>query len=272
MSTGGSLTLTPEAYPYQFAMTANARTFSAVMVNYVADVMKAKNAAVLGDSGATSKESANFIKERLKERGIALAGEQEFEFRTQDMTPQLLSLRRVNPEVVVFTVASSDDMSRLLQNSAEINWHPTIMGSIGVPSFAALVSKNAPPGAFDNIKGILYKGMTYCPSDPAGQSAYSQFLVRLKAFAPQDFDRIPHLSAVFQYDNVYLVKAAVEGTKSFDAEKVAHWIEDNGASMTSISGPLSPSKTTHHLLGPASMVVVDRPDQVKDELIKRAGC
>jgi hypothetical protein len=38
-------------------------------------------------------------------------------------------------------------------------------------------------------------------------------------------------------------------------------------------GPPSPSKASHFLLGPDSLVMVVRPDQMReDSLQKRAGC
>jgi hypothetical protein len=45
--------------------------------------LKAKNAAILTDSGATSQEIAPTIKEHLAARGVALTGEQQYQSRTR---------------------------------------------------------------------------------------------------------------------------------------------------------------------------------------------
>ena len=80
-------------------------------------------------------------------------------------------------------------------------------------------------------------------------------------------------SASYTCNAVYVLKAAVEGAKTFDAAKVAEWLEANASKLTSLSGPLSASKATHHLLGPNAIAGVERPYEVRsDGLQKRAGC
>ena len=138
---------------------------------------------------------------------------------------------------------------------------------------ASVVLKQVGPGPFQKTAGLGYAQLTYCGNTPVGQSEYAQFRDRLKAFAPDSYDKFSNSVALTWYDGVYLLKAAVEGARSTDGDKVAAWIEDNASKVHAIVGPLQASKTSHFLFGPKAFAVVDKPYEVRsDGMQKRAGC
>jgi len=273
VSTAASTQITPQVGPYHFSLSGTSETWSIAMVDYAVDVMKAKSAGVLGDNGAFSKDALAALKRHMATRGLPLSGEAEFAFRSTDMTPQLLTLRRGNPDVILFSVLSPEDFSRILTTLQDIHWDEPLVGAVSVTAMASVVLKQVGPGPFQKTAGLGYAQLTYCGNTPVGQSEYAQFRDRLKAFAPDSYDKFSNSVALTWYDGVYLLKAAVEGARSTDGDKVAAWIEDNASKVHAIVGPLQASKTSHFLFGPKAFAVVDKPYEVRsDGMQKRAGC
>jgi ABC-type branched-subunit amino acid transport system substrate-binding protein len=273
ISTGGSLKLTPEFGPYHFAQIADAGTQGIGMVDFAADEMKVKKVAFLGDNGANSKDAAQYVFQRIAERHLELTGKQEFGYRSEDVTPQLLDLRRGDPQALLYNTVSPEDLATFLRNREDIGWNVPVVGGQSAATFASSAAKTVGVDAFKGVTGRANIGLTYCTNDPVGQSPYAQYLTRLKPFAPDVYGRFSPATSSDMYDLVYIFKAAVEGAGTVDGPKAAAWLEANGSKLVSLQGPLSPSKTTHFLLGVASNVSVDRPYELREDgLLKRVGC
>lgn len=268
-----SAAITPAMSPYYFAVAADSTAMGTAMVDYVADGMKVKNAAILNDNGATSKEINPVMQARMKERGLALAGEQEYQFRTPDMTPQLLALRRAGPQAILVYGSSFEDTRALVKTLGDIGWKVPLVGGITLASFAAPVAKAIGPAGFEDTAATTYVGFTKCANDALGSSEYAKFLGRLKAFSPNDFDKLPKPAAAFAYSAVMVAAAAVTATGSTSGDKLVPWIEANAGSIKVVTGPLSATKTRHMLHDDKSLVAVARPHEINaDDTYKRAGC
>ena len=75
------------------------------------------------------------------------------------------------------------------------------------------------------------------------------------------------------YDGVYIMKAAVEATKSFDGAVLADWMEKNAQNVKGrINGPLAASPNSHFLVGADAIVFVDRPDQKREDGAALRSC
>jgi hypothetical protein len=84
--TGSSL-LTPEFTPYGFSMNPSAENQAALMVEEVTKALESKKTAILVDNGAQTKSGLGYIKGFLEKWDTKIAGEQEFQFRSEDKTP-----------------------------------------------------------------------------------------------------------------------------------------------------------------------------------------
>jgi ABC-type branched-subunit amino acid transport system substrate-binding protein len=266
-----STAVTPKVAPYGFTPVADADTNWTAGVAYVADVLRAKSAAILSDNGGLSKSSREELRTKLPARNIEIVGQEEHEIRAPDMIPQLLTLRRANPDVLFYISSFGEDAGRVVNSLSDLNWKIKVIGGV----FSTLtpgVLKVAPDAYKDgNVLGITYTAFTYCTGDPIGQAPFSKFLERLKAFDPANFDKLPTNSVSFMYDGVYLLKAAVEATNSTSGPVVAAWIEQKGAAYKAITGAVAASAERHSLFHDAA--VVERADQPRsDGLVKRAGC
>jgi len=271
VNVSGSEKLTPGVGPYAFSMLANAEAQAKVMVDHAVRVRKAQSAAIISDNGAQAKTAVDALKAELAARGVKLAGVQEYQYRQADMTPQLLALRRGNPDVVLLFTSNGEDTGNMVKSAAELGWNVPVIGSFGA-TFSGPAFKIAGKDAYRNLVAVNYKGFSYCPSDPPA-TGFQQFVGQVKAFKPEAFERQPLAYLSLWYDAVYVLKAAVEGTGGkTDGPSVAAWLEANSGTFRNINSGLTASKSTHFLVGQDALTVV-YPDRTREgALLERVGC
>ncbi len=273
ITNAGTAALTPAVGPYHFSFNTSTATVSKVMVDFAADQLKVKTVGLLGDDGGQSKSGIAEIKKVLAARGITVAGEQEYRFRADDMSPQILSLRRANPDAVMFLTSTVEDGVKMLKTLADVGWQPKIIGATAMSVYAPAIARSAGAKAFANVYSAAYKGMTYCSSDTEGASTYAQFARKLERHAPGSAGKLSVSLASEYYDAVNLLAAGIAATGGTDGVKLARWMETEGAKVKLIHGAISPSADSHFLFGPAELAMVERPNDTRaDGLMKRSGC
>ena len=270
-STGSEL-ITPQLAPYYFSALVNAEAQAKAMVVQAVDVLKVKSAAILSDDGAQSKSFVASMKKEMAARGLAITGVQEYQYRATDMTPQLLALKRGNPETLLLFTSSGEDAGNALKSLGELGWKVKVTGNYSVATFAKAALDIAGKEAFRDVTGTNYRAFTYCEGGAKPQ-AFLDFVAKAKAYKPDLAARLSMQFASLLYESTYLLKAAVEanGGKT-DGPAVAGWIEDNAGSFKGVLGTLSASKTSHFLIGVDALAAV-YPDRVTEGGIQqRAGC
>ncbi len=273
VSQSGSALLTPQVGPYHFSLQPSAEAQGVGMAKHALDIAHAKAPALLVDNGANSKTSAVAMRAYLESRGVSVVGQQEFPFKASDLTPQLLSLKRANPDMVLFVATIPDDVVTMLRGRQDLGWNIPVVGTNAITTFANVVLKMAGREAFTNVAGQSFTGFTYCASDTPGTSDYAKFLTKLKAFAPEESQKVAVTTVGWDYASIMLMKDVAEGAGSLDASKMAAWLEANADKLKSMAGPLSASKDTHFLLGPNATVMAEHPEDIRsDGLLRRSGC
>ena len=271
VNVSGSEKLTPEVGPYAFSMLANAEAQSKVMVDYAVRGLKAQSAAILSDNGAQAKTAVEALKAELTARNVKLAGVQEYQYRQTDMTPQLLALRRGNPDAILLFTSNGEDTGNMIKSLNELGWNVKVVGSFGA-TFSGPALKIAGKDAYKNTIAVNYKGFSYCPNETTPKS-FQDFVGDVKAFKPAAFDRQPLSYLSLWYDAVYVLKAAIEGTGGkTDGPSVAAWIEANAGSIRSINSGFTASKATHFLVGQNALTMVYPDRQREGGLLERVGC
>jgi ABC-type branched-subunit amino acid transport system substrate-binding protein len=270
-SAGGS-ELTPSFAPYHFSTFASVATQAEAAVDVASKAFQPKAVALLTDDTANSKALVVEVKKALARRNLSLVAEETYSVRTPDMTPQLLTLRRAQPDLIYHSGATGEDAGLLLKTLKDIGWTIKVTSyAYGFLAGAAL--KVAGPDAFDNAYGFTFRAVTYCSSDPVGTTDFSKFSAKLDAFAPDAKGKLQPLNALFTVDAVTAFKAAAEGAHSTEGPKVAAWLEQNSGSIHAIIGKMGANKDDHFLLAPDSFVGVEHPEQRRaDGLLKRLGC
>lgn len=274
ISNSGATSLTPQVGRWHFSLVPPADASGRAMVVYAAETLKVKTIAWIGDTGAQAKAALEAAKDEAKKRGLTVTGEQGFEIAGTDMTPQLLSLRRGNPEALLMWSSTGENHGNISKNLGEISWKVKLVGGL-TPTFLTAAAKKISPDAFKDFASVGMRAVSYCSNDPVGQTLYPKFRDRLKAFEPQRYEKLAAQNAAWFYDGVYIMKAAIEATRSIDGPVLTKWVEENIAKVPNmVTGPYSASASNHFFFGsPSTLSMVENPDQPRsDGLLKRAGC
>jgi branched-chain amino acid transport system substrate-binding protein len=269
----GTSALNPQNGPYHFSLNTSSATVAEAMVSYVAQHMPGATVGILADDGGQSRTGVAAVRESLDTHGIKLAGEQEFRNRTDDMTPQILSLKRANPDVVLVYMSFVEDGVKMLNGFRDVGWQPKIVGSTAMSIYAQAIARSVDKNAFENVVGMAYKGLTYCPGDAEGKSRYAEFADKLKAFSPSTHGKVSVSLASEYYDAMLLIRAGIKALGTTAGPDFARWIETEGSKVSLIHGSISPSAQSHFLFGPNEIAPVEQPNQARsDGLMKRSGC
>jgi branched-chain amino acid transport system substrate-binding protein len=271
----GSTDLTPTFAPYQFSLLPSAEAQGEGMANFAINVLKAKSAAILTDTGAQSKAGTPVIKSVLEKAGVKVTGAADFAYGAEDMTPQLLSLKRGNPDALLIWTATGPDTGRILSGIEQIGWGEIrSSGALTVSMAATVAAKFTTKESFKNVGALVYKGWTYCSGEKPADIPFGKFITRLKAFEPGKFGQlgIPVVAGV--YDSVYVFKAAVEGAKSTEGTALKEWLEKPGNlnKIAVVNGEFSASPTNHFMVGASGLTTIVDPLKVTDGVWQRPGC
>jgi ABC-type branched-subunit amino acid transport system substrate-binding protein len=268
----GSELITPKAAPYYFSVLINAESQAKAMVNQAVQVLGAKSGAIISDSGAQSKSFVEAMRREMEARGMKLTGTQEYQYRATDMTPQILALKRGNPDTLFLFSSSGEDAGNVLRARDDLGWNPKVTGNYTVATFAEAIIKVAGKEALHDTTGLNYTAFTYCDANQLPKP-FVDFVSRAKAFSPDKAARLSMTFAATVYDGVFVLKEAVEGTGGkTDGPTVAAWIEANGGKHTGILGSLSPSATSHFLVGPDALSAVLPASLISGGLQQRFRC
>jgi len=252
----GSLAITPKFAPYYFSTLINAETQAKHMAAQAGDVLKAKSVAILSDTGAQAKDFVQAIKAELAKRDIKLTGTQEYQYRATDMTPQLLALRRGNPDTLLLFASSGEDGGNAIKSLTELGWKVPITGNWTIGAFAPIVEQIAGKQALETVTGSNYRGFTYCEGGEKPKP-YLDLVAKAKAADPKRAERSAMTFVALFYDATYLLKAAVEGSGGkWDGPSIAAWIEQNAKKVPSVSGVYSASESSHFLFDADAVVSV----------------
>jgi len=270
-----SITVVLGPTPLNFSAVMSGTSQAAAMLDFAANQLKAKTVALLIDNGSVGKQLAEDAKKLAPAKGLQIVAIQEHEIRATDQTPQILALKRANPDVLIHSGSLPPDTVVLLKNLNEVGWHPKIVSTVfGLA--AGQILANGAPDAFksgDNW-GLAMKGFTYCAKDKIGGRQYDQYLARLKAAEPVNFGKMDHNASLYgTYEPIMAWRAAAEATKTLDGPTIAAWLEANGSKMRAAGTgqPIGITKANHYMVGADAITFVQRPDLVRpeDKLVER---
>jgi len=263
--------------PMHFSGVFNTQSFVAAMVGFARNQLKVKRVALIADNGAASKAAVEEFRKQLPAAGLELVAYAEHETRTADAAPQLLTLRRANPELLLQQSSTGEDGGMVVKSMQDIGWNvPVLSSAVGLSLGGAL--KVGGPDIFksDRLYSTLPRIRTYCANERAGGSGYARFLAKVAAFEPAIAANIDVGSTIMPYEFLNLYKAAVEATKSIDSATVAEWIKVNAGKVPTVaSSPYAVNRNSHFLMGEDALVVVKRADlpRAGDRLVQRDyGC
>jgi branched-chain amino acid transport system substrate-binding protein len=265
----GVPTLTPQTMPYAFSALMTAGDQGSRLVTY-AKSKGYQSAAILHDSGAQGTAASKVMQQQMQQQGITLTGTDQFNLGSTDMTTQLLKLKQGNPKVLLVYPASADDLGHILVGMKQLGLNIPVLGPVGVPTETGKVAGQA---ALTDLATISFAELGTCPGQTISGKV-TAFAAGQQAFDPRTFVGMNLGPGIANYDAVWIMKAAVEGSGSTDGAKMAAWLETHATSLSSsLVGPaVSASSTSHFLYGPQDMVVVQTSQPGPDGTFTRADC
>lgn len=275
LSMTGSSALTPEAGPYHFSVLPSAYASGQNLGQYVAAHAE-KPVIIYDDASATLSGMVGF-REELEKAGVELAAEQQYKFHPSDTTPQLLALRRADPDFLAYFAASQDDVGIVQKNLQEIGWAIDQATSLAGAVNPDLVISIAGPDAYKNMVAQTLAQFTYCPDAPEGSPVLAAFIQKMKDYSAEkglESRAQDYLNVAVGYDWVMIFKQAIEATGSTDGKDIADWIENNADKITRvIADNAYASSEDHFLSGADAYTMVQHPEQRNEfGLQQRADC
>jgi len=264
----------PGISPYGFVAYYDSSLYSKFMIDYAIDVLKAKSIGIIASSSALDRQAVEDFKKAAAARNLPVTGAEMHELRAPDITPNMFTLRRGNPDVLIQNASTAEEGALVVKTMNELGWKVPLVSHTAV-LFAPNWMKIAGPDIFkaEAIHGLTFGAYMACKNVPPGEPVFAKFLQRVKDMDPQNFDKLFQLSMSFTYDQVKLLFAAIEATKSVDGPTVAAWVEANAAKYPAVTGKMNASKTNHFLFGSDAMWMVTRPDLKRpDGLLNKPGC
>lgn len=263
--TVGSTEYTPKVAPYSFSIIPPADVQAVAMVEHAIAAHKAKTIGMIIDNGAQSKAAMLAARQHAQAKGLKWVGEQEFQYRASDITPQILNLRRMNPDALLMWPGTGEDHALIVKARDDVGWKVPIINGGGTALNVA-PAKKVYDKAFDGIPSTMLKSWTYCEGDPVGGGDLVKYKDRMRAFAGADASRVAMNYAAWTYDAVYALKTAIEATRTVDGPKLAAWLEANADKVKAVSGPLKASSSSHFLFGdPKAIVMVVDTDKPRSD-------
>ncbi|MCZ4497554.1 MAG: hypothetical protein JWQ74_107 [Marmoricola sp.] len=271
---GSGSEITPEVAPYSFAMLMNAEFQADKMVDYAVEKYGAKSIGTVAYSATQGKTADRSFKAAAKKRNLPITSKQ-FDVPVTDLTPQLLDLKASNPDVLLSFNQTGDDTGRLVLALRELKWDVPVVASYG-STFSDQAKGVAGDNAFDGLKSVTWGAFSACSEADVRQES-ADFIAAVEA----EFDDKRVATAALDYvavyrDALFLLKAGVEGSGSTDGDKVAKWLETEGADaamdLSLVHEGYAMSKDNHFLMDTDSLTLIDAGEELAPGINRRLDC
>ncbi|HYE83786.1 MAG TPA: ABC transporter substrate-binding protein [Clostridia bacterium] len=210
----------------------------AVAAGYAADVLKAKNAAILYDVGDDySQGLTQFFEEYFVKKGGTVVVKEGFKSGDVDFRPQLSKIKAANPDVI-FMPYFFKEVALSANQARELGITATLMGGDGWPS-EQLISM-----AKDAVNGSYFVNhLDY--DDPEVQD----FKTRYKTKYSKDVE----LNGYLVHDAVLMLEDALKRAGEANPEKIAQALETTD--IKGITGKIKIGKDTHNPEGKDAAII-----------------
>src|SRR5690242_10597844 len=150
--------LTQRGYPYVFRLNDNANAMAAGMTQAVTELfapnigkpVKDLKVAFVHEDSAFGSSIAKDFEAQMKEKGVTLAALEPYAANTQDLSPLVLRLKELNPDVLAVTQYFNDAVL-FWRQARNADYNPKYFVSIG----AGQSTPDYRKGVGDDAEGVL---------------------------------------------------------------------------------------------------------------------
>ncbi|MEW6262573.1 MAG: ABC transporter substrate-binding protein [Thermodesulfobacteriota bacterium] len=213
ISTSGTRELTQKNNPYYFRLYPHDGFIKKVCATFAAKELKAKKPALMCVTTEYGKSGHEILVATLKELGVEPAADTWHNKEDKDMTGQLMTVKRANPDVII-SQAHPPDTAQLLKQQHDLG--------LAIPHVAS--SAASMPTVHDlvgqGMEGVYVEAAAepnYDP-DPKMQAWTKKYVEKFKT-RPDSF-------AVPYYDSANFLFQAIEAAGT-NRQKIAEWLRAN---------------------------------------------
>jgi branched-chain amino acid transport system substrate-binding protein len=217
--------LTQRGYPYVFRLNDNANALAAALTQAVVELfaprlgkeVKNLKIAMIHEDSAFGTSIAKDFQAQMSEKGVTLAALEPYAANTQDLSPLVLRLKELNPDVLVATQYFND---------AVLFWRQARNAQYNPKYFVAIGSGQATPdyrkGVGDDAEGVLISdvpsaGVKPDALVPEAAALQKEFIRRYKDKTGKEPPS--HATRHFSAMHVLLTQVLPKA-RSFDPDKI----------------------------------------------------
>jgi len=213
ISTSGTRELTQKDNPWYFRLYPHDGFIKRVCATFAADELKSKRPAIMCVTTEYGKSGHEILVKTLKEKGVTPVAETWHGKDDKDVTGQLMSIKRANPDVII-SQAHPADTAVLLKQQRDlgINVPHVASSAASMPTVHALVG--------DGMEGVYVESAAepnYDP-DPKMQAWRKKYI--------EKFNTMPDSFSVPYYDAANFLFEAIRAVGP-DRAKIADWLRKN---------------------------------------------
>lgn len=215
--------------PYNFRVCFIDPYQGSVAAGYAADILKAKNAAILYDVGDDySQGLTQYFEETFKSKGGNIVAKEGFKSGDVDFRPQLTKIKAANPDVI-FMPYFFKEVALSSKQARELGIKATLMGGDGWPSDQLLsMAKDAVNGSY------FVNHLDF--DDPDVQEFKSKYKAK--------YGKEVELNGFLANDACLMLVEAIKKANSFDTVKIKDALETTD--VKGITGKIVIGKDTHN--------------------------
>ena len=183
---------------------------------------KPQTVAIVAADAEFSKTSADGARENAKTEDFKIVYDQSYPPSTTDFAPVMRAVQAVNPDLV-FVAAYPPDTVGIVRAASEAGLEPKMIGGAMI-GLTATVFK----GQLGPLMNGFVTNEVFVPAPsfnfPGLQGVMTKYQAQAQSLGtdPLGYGFVP-----FGYASGQVLAAAVEGTKSLDAEKIAAYLHDH---------------------------------------------
>jgi branched-chain amino acid transport system substrate-binding protein len=178
--------------------------------------------AIVGADAEFGKTTTDGARENAKAAGLTIVYDERYPPPTADFTPIIRAIKATNPDIV-FIGAYPPDTVGLVRAASEVGLEPKMIGGAMI-GLTATVFK----GQLGPLMNGFVTNEVFVPAPsfnfPGLQDVMKKYQAQAQSLGtdPLGYGFVP-----FGYASGQVLAAAVEGTKSLDADKIASYLHDH---------------------------------------------
>jgi branched-chain amino acid transport system substrate-binding protein len=204
---GEAAELTRTGNKFVFRTSFGQQTSMPKIAKYIAEVLKAKTAAVVWVNNDFGKGGHDTILKEFAARGVKVVADDSTEAGQADFAADALKVKDANPDVV-FIYLNEEESARILKELRKADVKAPLVGE------TTLIGQKVIELAGDAANGALgHVGLTTDAPIPAIKAFRDKFVAK--------YNYVPDHNGIKGYLAVYMIKAATEKMDKIDAKNLA---------------------------------------------------